>query len=119
MKTTKNTTWNQKINSSKQLKGDINYIFNSAIEKHTTHKNIINSIKEGVYNNQKYISLPNYMRSEINGYIEAKFDSMSFFVEWSHWYNGKFVGKNIPYGNNFNQELVESNFVYKGSTNIY
>lgn len=120
MKTTKNTTTKQRLYSVSWLKGEIKYIFRSAKRDHTKHSKILQSLKDRVYENPKYKTLPMYVRTEINGYIEANFDLMYDFVEWVHWYDGKFVGKNLPYGNNFKQELIDSSHhVYIGTQDIY
>ena len=120
MKETKNTTWKQKLYSKSWLIGEIKYIFSSAKKNHTNHTDILNRIKERVYNNAKYKTLPNYMRSSISGYIEANFDIMYSYLEWVHWYNGKFVGKDLPYNDNFKQELInESNHVYINTQKRY
>jgi hypothetical protein len=120
MKTTKNSTWNQKLYSSNSLKGTIKYIFSSAKKNHTPHAEIMKSIKERVYDDAKYTTLPNYMQSTINGYIEANYDIMYFHLEFCHWYNGKFIGKNLVYNESFKQELIDkSEHVYIGTQNIY
>ena len=120
MKTTKNTTWNQKLYSVSSLKGDIKYIFSSAKKNHTPHTDILNSLKLRVYDNAKYKTLPNYIRSSINGYIEANFDIMYTCLEWVHWYDGKFVHKDLPYNDNFKQDLIDkSAHVYIGTQKIY
>lgn len=120
MNTTKNSTWNQKLSSISSLHSDIGYIFRSAKKENTPHKKISESITLRVYNNAKYKTLPKYIQSEINGYIRANFDIMYDYLEWVHWYNNKFVGKNLPYGEDFKQELInESSYVYKGTQNRY
>ena len=120
MKTTKNTTFNQRIYSLSSLKSEIKSIFRYAKEERTNFKDILNSVKIRVYESQKYITLPNYMRSEIKGYVEANFDIMYDHVEFGHWYNGKFVGKSLPFGKGFKQELIDNSaHVYIGTEKIY
>lgn len=120
MKVTKNSTWNQKLSSISSLKSDIKYIFRSAKKEHAPFKKILESLNLRVYENAKYLTLPKYIQSEINGYIHANFDIMYDYLEWVHWYDNKFVGKNLPYGEGFKQELInESNRVYIGTQNRY
>lgn len=120
MRHTKNSTWNQKLNSSNSLKADIKYIFASAKKNHTKHSEINQSLKARVYDNPKYKTLPKYMQSEINGYIYANFDIMYDHIEFVHWYDNKFVGKKLPYGDGFKQSLInDSAHVYKGTQNKY
>ena len=120
MKTTKNSTWNQKLNSSKSLKHTIFYIFNTAKKENTSHAKILESLKLRVYNDAKYKTLPNYMKSGISGYIDANMDIMYTCLEFVHWYDNKFVGKDLPYGDNFKQDLInKSVHVYKNTQNIY
>lgn len=120
MKETKNTTSKQKLYSSSSLKNEIKSIFRFAKKEHTSHKAILQSLKDRVYNVQKYKTLPNYMRADISGYIQANFDIMYDHLEWVHWYNGKFAGKKLPYGKNFKQELInQSKHVYTGTQDIY
>ena len=119
MKQTKNTTWNQKLNSFQGLKSDIKHIFKYARKEKRSHTQILESINLIVYTNQKYTTLPNYMQSKINGYIDANFDFMYEFVEWVHWYDGKFVGKNLVFDSNYNQDKTVSNYVYIGTQDKY
>jgi len=120
MKETKNSTWNQKLYSNSILKNTINGIFRSARENKTSHSDILKSIKERVYTTAKYTTLPKYMQSAINGYIEANCQIMYEHVYFAHWYDGKFVGKDLPYGSSFKQELIEkSAYVYKGTEIAY
>ena len=120
MKETKNTTWNQKLYSNSSLKGDIKYIFSSAKKNNTSHSNILESLNLRVYKTAKYTTLPNYMQSSLNGYIDANLDLMYDCLEWVHWYNDIFVGKDLPYGKDFKQELInKSAHVYKNTQNIY
>jgi|TARA_R110000796_G_C14275677_1_gene401897 hypothetical protein len=120
MTETKNSTTKQKLYSNSSLKGDIKYIFRSAKKNHTQHAEILNSLKARVYESAKYKTLPQYMRTNINGYIEANFDTMYDCLDWVHWYNDKFVGKNLPYGKGFKQELInKSCHVYKDTQKIY
>ena len=120
MKTTKNTTWNQKLYSISSLKNEIKYIFRSAKRDFTSHKTITQSLKDRVYDNPKYTTLPMYMKSEINGYVYANFDIMYDFLEFVHWYDNKFVGKNLQFSDDFKPELInKSAHVYKNTQNIY
>ena len=120
MKTTKNTTWKQRLYSQSTIKSTVKSIFRSAKEDHTPHKEILSSLKLRVYNLPKYNTLPNYMQSEINGYIHANFDIMREHLEWVHWYDGKFVGTKMKYDKNFKQHLINaSEHVYKNTENIY
>jgi hypothetical protein len=121
MKTTKrNTTWKRKIEIMNTLKSNINYIFRSAKEKHTKHQTILDNLhRSPVYGHKDYVFLTNYMRSEINGYIWANFDLMYSFVDWVHWYKGEFVGKELPYGSDFDNNAVESAHCYKGTEDVY
>jgi len=120
MITTKNSTWKQKLSSISSLKSDIKYIFKSAKQNRINHSDILKSIKERVYTDAKYTTLPNYIQSNIKGYIEANFDMMYNYIEWVHWYNGKFVGKELPYNNNFKQELIDNSaYVYINTEDIY
>ena len=119
MKQTKNTTWNQKLNSSETLRNDIKHIFKYAIKEKRNHSQICESITLMVYRNQKYTTLPNYMQSSINGYIRANFDFMYEFVEWAHWYDGEFVHKNVVYNSEFDQNKLISDYVYTGTENKY
>tara|TARA_R110002153_G_scaffold226087_3_gene378714 strand:+ start:467 stop:826 length:360 start_codon:yes stop_codon:yes gene_type:complete len=119
MKQTKNTTWKQKLNSSETLRNDIKHIFKYARKEKRNHGQILESIKLMIYTNQKYTTLPNYMQSSINGYIRANFEFMSEFVEWVHWYDGKFVGKNVVYNSEFEQDKLISDYVYIGTEDKY
>ena len=120
MITTKNSTWKQKLSSISSLKSDIKYIFKSAKQNHINHSDILKSIKERVYTDAKYTTLPNYIKSNIKGYIEANFDIMYNHLEWVHWYDGKFVGKELPYNNNFKQDLIDNSaHVYINTQDIY
>jgi len=120
MKTTKNSTWTQRLASNSSLKSDIKYIFYSAKKEHTPHSNILKSLKERIYQNPKYLTLPKYMKSSISGYIDANMDIMYTCLEFVHWYDNKFVGKDLPYGDNFKQDLInKSVHVYKNTQNIY
>lgn len=120
MKTTKNSTWNQKLKSDSFLKAEIRSIFRSAKKDFHPHRYILDFLKQRVYSNPKYTTLPKYMQSEIKGYIAANFDVMYDYIEFVHWYDGKFVGKDLPYGEGFKQELInESNYVYKGTESKY
>ena len=76
MQKTKNTTWKQRLNSDQYLKGRINYIFKSAKKEREPHKSILNRLKLIIYDDARYKTLPNYMRSNINGYIQANFEIM-------------------------------------------
>ena len=116
---TKNTTWKQKLNSSETLRRDINHIFKYARKEKRSHSQILESLRLDVYTNQKYTTLPKYMQSSIFGYIRANFDFMKEFVEWVHWYDGKFVGKNLVYNNEFQQDKVISDHVYIGTEHKY
>ena len=119
MKKTKNTTWKQKLSSEQHLKGRINYIFKSAKKNHTSHKDILQEIKIAVYKDDRYTTLPNYMRSNIDGYIQANFNIMYDYIEWSHWYDDKFIGKKLIFNDKFKQSKVKSNYVYIGTQKIY
>jgi hypothetical protein len=120
MNTTKNTTWELKLASSSSLKSDIRYIFSCAKKDFYKHDQILSLLKDRIYTNAKYTTLPNYIRSEIKGYIYANFDIMMFdCLEFMHWYNGIFVGKNLNFSEGFKQDLVYSNHVYKGTQNEY
>ena len=119
MTKTKNTTWKQKLNSNDTLKNDIKNIFKHARKQNSTHNEISETIATMIYRNQKYTTLPNYMQSSINGYILANFDFMYEFVTWSHWYDGIFVGTNLKYGKDFDNNKVVGEFVYNGTENKY
>ena len=120
MEITKNSTWNQKLSSNATLKGEIKSIFHFAKKCYYSHSEILSQIKDRVYDNDKFKTLPNYMQSRLNGYIDANFDIMYIdHIEWVHWYDGEFVHKNLPYGKNFDQNKVVSNSVYKGTEKIY
>jgi len=119
MTKTKNTTWKQKLNSNDTLKHDIKHIFKHARKQNSTHSEICETITTMIYKNQKYTTLPNYMQSSINGYILANFDFMHEFVTWSHWYDGIFVGTNLKYGKDFDNNKVVGEFVYNGTENKY
>jgi len=119
MKETKNTTWNQKIESMNSLKGIIRYIFKSAKKEQKKHQEILLDLSGLVYKKQKYTTLPNYMRSEINGYINANLDIMYQYLEFAHVYNGKHTVKLI-YDENFSQNLItDSYYCYIGTTKKY
>jgi len=120
MKQTKNTTFEQRYQSEASLKAEVRLIFRSAINSHWSHDFILKQLKERVYSKQKYLTLPRYTRTQINGYTEALFDNMyELHVEWVHWYSGVFVHKKLPYGEGFNNDLVKSSYVYKGSEDKY
>ena len=119
MTKTKNTTWKQKLNSNDTLKHDIKNIFKHARKQNSTHSEICETITTMIYKNQKYTTLPKYMQSSINGYIFANFDFMHEFVTWSHWYDGIFVGTNLKYGKDFDNDKVVGEFVYNGTENKY
>jgi len=119
MRITKNSTINQKIKSEKILKRDINHIFKKAKDNNILHRSIINQLQIKVYNNQMYLTLPNYIMANINGYIDANFYNMKYFIQWGHFYDDVFVGEKLPYGKNFDQAKVKSYFFYKGTENIY
>ena len=120
MKTTKNTTWKQRLYSKSSLQNEIKSIFRFAKKYHESHESILNSLKQMVYDNPKYTTLPNYMQSSLNGYMDANLDLMYDCLEWVHWYNNKFVGKDLVYDANFKQDLVtKSAHVYIGTQDIY
>ena len=120
MKKIKNTTWKLRLESSDSLKHQVRYIFNDAKKNHLSHDEISQFLFDNVYQVDKYKTLPNYMRAEINGYIYANFDIMYEYLEWVHWYNGEFVGRELPYGEGFDQNLInESNHVYIGTQDKY
>lgn len=119
MKAIKNTTSNIKLKSIQSLKHEVKYIFTSAKKHHTSHAQIIDNIKSRIYEQSKYETLPNYMQSEIHGYIHANFDNMYDVLTWAHWYDGKFVGSKLNYDSNFDQSLVKSYHVYIGSQDKY
>ena len=119
MKKTKNTTWRQKLNSSSTLKSDIKHIFKYARKEKRNHNQILESINLMIYTNQKYTTLPNYMQSKINGYIDANFDFMYEFVEWVHWYDNEFVGKNLVFNSDYDQNKTVSDYVYIGTQKKY
>lgn len=119
MKTTKNTTWKQKLESDRSLKHTIKRIFEAANDKFKTHKEILDELENLIYNEQKYQTLPVYVKYGIRCYADAFFDMQYSYLEWVHWYDGKFVGSKLPYGEGFNQKLVESDYVYKGTQNKY
>lgn len=116
MKNTKNTTWKQKLASMQSLKHEIKHTFQNAKKYYHASSHINNRIKERIWDNHKYTTLPKYLQAEISGYVWAYFDMMYEHIEFAHWYDGKFVGKELPYGENFKQELIDcSCFVYKGT----
>lgn len=119
MKATKNTTWNQKLNSVQTLKARIKHIYKDAKQHFYTNDKIIECLNDRVYKTAMYKTLPNYIKSEIKGYANAFSDMHYDALEWVHWYNGKFVGKELPYGKDFDQNKVESAFVYKGTENKF
>jgi len=120
MNTTKNTTWKLKLRSISNIQNEVKSIFRSAKKEHLPHSTVLKMLKDRVYTQSKYTTLPNYMRSEIDGYINANFDLMYELVEWVHWYDGKFVGKELPYGEGFQQNLInDSKHVYIGTENPY
>lgn len=120
MKTTKNTTWAGRLDSIQTLKRNVINIFSDAKKHFYTHAQILERINERIYRDAKYKTLPMYIRSEINGYISANYDLMyREQLEFAHWYDGVFVGKNIQFGAKFKQELLYSNHVYKGTQNKY
>ena len=120
MRAITNNTWKQKLNSISYLKSDIKYIFKSAKKYHIKHSDILDSLKLRVYTDAKYTTLPNYIQSNIKGYIDANFDIMYNHLEWVHWYDNKFVGKDLPYGKGFKQSLInKSTYVYINTQDIY
>lgn len=95
----------------------INY-FKSAInstfrEGKLTHAEIIDSLDRRVYSHAKFAKLTIRDRSYLRGYIDAKFDFQWTLVEWVHWYDGVFVGKNPPFGPSFDSSKLESAHCYK------
>ncbi len=116
---TRKTTWKRRLEIESALKGQIRYIFYSAEKSHKSYQLILDDISDLVYNHKDLVFLPAYVRSGIQGYLFAYYDMFWTKVEWVHWYNGKFVGKNLPYGKDFKQELAESAHVYKGTEDIY
>jgi hypothetical protein len=108
------------ITNSNLLKGHINGIFRSAKKHHSSHTSILDRLHNEIYDSNKYKALPPLHRNTIQGYIDAQFDVMYEHLEWCHWYNGKFVGRDLPYGNDFKQELInKSSHVYIGSEDCY
>jgi len=116
---THTTTWKRKIEIINKLKSRVNSIFRDGREGHRTHNYILDRIQSEVWNHKDKIFMTGLMRAEINGYIWANFYMMYNYVEWVHWYKGKFVGKNLPYGDNFDQNSVESAHCYKSTEDIY
>ena len=114
-----NTTWKQKLESVNHLKSEIKTIFKNAKKHHYTHSYILELLKESVYESARYKTLQNYVKSEISGYISANFDIMKDHIEWVFWYDGKFVHAKLPYGKDFDQNLVQSSYVDKGTQNKY
>ena len=119
METTKNTTWNQKLNSQETLRARIKRIYKDAKKYYYTNDKIIECLNDRVYQTSMYQTLPKYMQSGINGYQRAFFDMHYTILEWVHWYDGKFVGKELPYGKYFDQSKVQSAHVYKGTQNKF
>jgi len=120
MRHTKNTTPNQIRLSINSLRFEIRYIFKSARKEFTSHKDILNSVSLRIYQNQKYITLPNYMKAEIKGYIYANFDFMQEFIEFGYFYDGVFIGKKLLHlDKNFKATSVNSYYVYKGTQMVY
>jgi len=120
MKTTKNTTWKQRLSSNSNLKNEIKSIFRFAKKYHYSHDTILEHLKTRIYDKPKYTTLPNYMQSSLNGYIDANLDLMYECIEWVHWYNNEFVGKDLVFDKNFKQDLVtKSEHVYIGTQDIY
>ena len=119
MKETKNTTWNLRLQSKAYLIREIKFIFADAKKNHLPHNEISQFLFDAVYSNSRYKTLPNYMKEGIKGYIEANYDIMWEYVEWVHWYKGEYMGKNLPYSENFDQNEVISEHVYKFSKDVY
>lgn len=94
-------------------------MFDIASKDHLSHDWITESIKYLVYEHVNYSRLANADRSEVNGYINCLYDCQWSKVEWVHWYNGVYVGKNVDYSNGFDKDLLESAHCYIGTQDIY
>lgn len=112
----------QKLNGIEQhLQNEIQYIWRDAIKYHKTSDQVMNSIKLRVYEHYYYTKLPSYIRHGLRKYENALRDFVwSTHLEWVHWYDGKFVGKNLPYGDGFEQSKIDNSaHVWAGTETIY
>ena len=110
---------NKRLDYINSLKHEVKCTFDAGIKHKQTHAEILSRIKSRVYDNVKYKKIGVYGRGLISGFIDANFDNMYRLTSWNHWYNGKFVGNKLPYGDNFKQDLVVSHFVYNDTEIIY
>ena len=118
---TKHTTFKKRLQIVNSLKSELRHIFADAKRNNQTQKYILDQITDRVYNN-KYSNIQYLTGGErflIQGYTDCLFDDMWNYLEWVHWYNSVFVGTNLPYGDKFDNLLVQSAFVYKGTQNKY
>lgn len=100
----------------RRLQREISTWYRHAISNHQPFPDLLHNLKIRVYDTEDYLRIGNEGRAAVHGFADAWFHRLhTEEVEWVHWYNGEFVGKNLPYGENFKQELVESSHVYKGS----
>lgn len=119
---TKHTTFKRRYEIINLDKSQLRFIFNCAKKDHAPQSWILDQITSQIYNSKynKYEYLTGNERSLLRGYTDCLFDEMWNHLEWVHWYNGKFVGKDLPYGEGFDQLLInKSAHVYKGTQDCY
>jgi hypothetical protein len=112
----------QKLNGIEQhLQSEIQYIWRDAIKYHHDWDQVHDSIKLRIYDHYYYSKLPMYIRHGLRKYEKALADYVwATQLQWVHWYDGKFVGKNLPYGPGFDQNKIDkSAHVWFGTETIY
>jgi len=99
------------------LKYEIAYIFRSAKKHKYTFEAILKSVRERIYDSHSYKSIGNEGRANIRGHTEAQFTMKQDELEWSCWYDGRFMGltKYFEYGKHSNLKLMETGYTYKGT----
>jgi len=109
--------YNKRYSMQNGLRSEIQYIFRSAKVHKTPFKTILDSIDSRIRKSTAYSKIGEIGRSNITGHIEAHFQMMYDELDWCCWYDGKFMGltKKFKYDENFNQELMKTAHVYKGT----
>jgi hypothetical protein len=119
MKTTVTSSWKLRLQYNSRLKHECIAIYKKAVKDHLSHDQILNLRSERLFEAAEYKRLPDFMRYQLNSYFDALLDVLWTHVSWVHWYNGVFVGSNLPYGAGFDQSKVESAHCYTGTEDCY
>jgi hypothetical protein len=99
------------------LKMSVYGIFKIAKKHRITFDNILKAINAEIRSSPYWYKIGNEGRANINGHIEANFQIMYDELDWCCWYDGKFMGltKDFKYSKDFNQELMRTGHIYKGT----